>query len=251
MVKKQENIIFGVNPILEKLRAAPGEIEEILISEPSRRPALMRIRDEATRMGIQLVRAEQRLLDGLAGGERHQGVVARTARFRYLPFIEMIARVSPDSTNERVLILDGLEDPRNLGALLRTAESAGVRYVLIPKDRSVDVTPLVVKSSAGAVYHVEISKVTNLRRAVSDLKKCGYWIAGLDAHSSQTIYERSYPPRLGIVLGSEGSGVRPIVLRECDFVVSIPMVGRVSSLNVSVAGAVFMYELLRQSRQSK
>jgi 23S rRNA (guanosine2251-2'-O)-methyltransferase len=160
----------------------------------------------------------------------------------------MLQRISASTNSERILILDGLTDPRNFGALLRTAEAAGVRHVLIPKDRSVEVNPIVVKASAGAAHHVSIAKVTNLRRAISILKENGYWIAGLDAESQESIYDREYPPRLAIVLGSEGKGVRPVNSRECDFLVSIPMRGKVASLNVAVAGAIFFYEIIRQER---
>ena len=118
----------------------------------------------------------------------------------------------------------------------------------IPKDRSVGVTPVVVKASAGAVHHVKISKVTNLRRALSEIKEHGFWTVGLDGNSTETIYDKIFPTRLAIVLGSEGVGVRPVNLQECDFAVSIPMLGKVASLNVAVAGAVFLYELLRQDR---
>ena len=120
--------------------------------------------------------------------------------------------------------------------------------MFIPKDRSVDVTPVVVKASAGATHHLKIAKVTNLRRAISSLKEIGYWIAGLDAQTQQTIYQRSYPEKLAIVLGSEGKGIRPVILSECDFTVAIPMLGKISSLNVAVAGAVFFYEVFRQNR---
>jgi 23S rRNA (guanosine2251-2'-O)-methyltransferase len=211
---------------------------------------LRRISREAARLDIRLVTVEPKFLDRLVGKQRHQGVVARIEAYRYLSFAEMLERIAPPSIAERILILDGLTDPRNFGALLRTAEAAGVRHVVIPKDRSVEVTPLVAKASAGAAHHLNISKVTNLRRAISDLKKIGYWVAGLDAGSRESIYGRSYPSRLAIVLGNEGSGVRPINLRECDFLLSIPMVGKVPSLNVSVAGAVFLYELFRQSQKS-
>ena len=120
--------------------------------------------------------------------------------------------------------------------------------MIIPKDRSVDVTPVVVKASAGATHHLRIAKVTNLRRAITSLKEVGYWIVGLDAQSAETIYDRSYPSKLAVVLGSEGKGIRPVILGECDFTVSIPMLGKVASLNVAVAGAVFFYEILRQNR---
>lgn len=248
-MEQSREIIFGVNPVIEKLNSGADEIDEILISDDSKRPALQRIVQEAACRGVRLVHVERKILDSLAGRQGHQGVVARVGSFRYMPFTEAVDRIAAPSINERILALDGLVDPRNLGGLLRTAEAAGVKYVLIPKDRAADVTPTVVKASAGAAYHLHISKVTNLRRAISELKAQGYWVAGLDANSDESIYRGGYPPRLVVVLGSEGAGIRPIILRECDFLLSIPMLGRVPSLNVSVAGAVFLYELLRQSEQ--
>jgi 23S rRNA (guanosine2251-2'-O)-methyltransferase len=131
---------------------------------------------------------------------------------------------------------------------LRTAESVGIRHIVIPKDRAVAVTPTVVAASAGAIHYLEIYRVTNLRRAISDLKQLGFWIVGLDSKAQEVIYDRVYPKRLGIVLGSEGAGIRPLILRECDYLAAIPMQGKVASLNVAVAGAVFVYELLRQSQ---
>ena len=246
---QSHQIIFGVNPVLEKLNASSEDVQEILISQHSDRSALRNITREAARLGVRLVNVDRKLLDGLVGGQRHQGVVARVEAFRYLAFAKLLERIAPAAIAERILVLDGLTDPRNFGALLRTAEAAGVRHVVIPKDRSVEVTPLVVKASAGAIHHLDISKVTNLRRAIADLKKNGYWVVGLAAGRPESIYERSYPARLVIVLGSEGTGIRPINLRECDFLVSIPMLGQVPSLNVSVAAAVFLYELFRQSRE--
>jgi 23S rRNA (guanosine2251-2'-O)-methyltransferase len=169
--------------------------------------------------------------------------------YRYLDVADLPQRLSSATGSKWILILDGLTDPRNFGALLRTAEAVGIQNVVIPKDRSVDVTPTVVKASAGAIYHLKIHKATNLRRAVATLKEHGFWVVGLDHHSAVGIYDHVYPEKLGIVLGSEGKGSRPLILRQCDFVVSIPMLGKVASLNVGVAGAVFLYEILRQ-RQS-
>jgi 23S rRNA (guanosine2251-2'-O)-methyltransferase len=247
-MEKNQNLVFGINPVLEKLNASSQDVLEILVSDASDRPALRSIRQEAQRLSVRLVPTDPKMLDKLVGGHRHQGVVARVEAYRYLSFEQMIERVAPPSVSERILILDGLTDPRNFGALLRTADGAGIRYVVIPKDRSAEVTPLVTKASAGATHHVNVVKVTNLRRTIADLKRQGYWVVGLDAKSRETVYDRNFPARLAIVLGSEGRGVRPINLRECDFTVSIPMLGKVASLNVSVAGAVFLYELLRQSR---
>jgi len=244
----KQNLIFGVNSVLEKLKASPQDVLEILLSNVSDRAAIRQVSREAASSQVRLVSANPKLLDQLAGGQRHQGVVARVEEYRYLPFSELLEQVGVSSRGERILILDGVTDPRNFGALLRSADGAGVRYVVIPKDRSVQASGTAIKASAGAALHLKIARVTNLRRAILELKRMEYWVVGLDAGSSESIYDRSYPPRLVIVLGSEGKGVRPIILRECDFLTSIPMHGKVGSLNVAVAGAVFLYELLRQQR---
>lgn len=246
----KQNLIFGVNAVLEKLRASPQDVIEIMLSDVSDRPALRQIDEQAARLRVRIVAASSTQLDQFVGGQRHQGVVALIEGYRYLPFAELLEQVAAPSRGDRILILDGITDPRNFGALLRTADGAGVRYIVIPKDRSVEATAVAVKASAGAAYHVKIAKVTNLRRAIMDLKKLDYWIVGLDAGGPESIYDRSYPSRLGIVLGSEGKGVRPVILRECDFLVSIPMLGKIASLNVSVAGAVLLYELVRQQQSS-
>ena len=249
MTKKQD-VIFGVNPVLETLKSSSQDVLEILVSESTDRPVLNLVRQEAQRRGVRLSSVGSKLLDRLVQGQRHQGVVARVQSYRYLSLAELIETIDGSAPVERILILDGLTDPRNFGALLRTADGAGVRHIVIPKDRSVDVTAVAVKASSGAAQHVNVVKVTNLRRAILDLKEHGYWVVGLDAKSKDTIYEVNFPQRLAILLGSEGTGARPINLRECDLRVSIPMLGKVSSLNVSVAGGVFLYELLRQSLKS-
>ena len=249
MAKNDSNLVFGVNPVLEILKAGADDVVEILLSETSDRSALRLVRQQGQRLGVHLISVSPKVLDQLVPGYRHQGVVARVKAYRYFSFTDMIEKTAA-SVAERILILDGVTDARNFGAILRTADAAGVRYVVIPKDRSAEVTPVAVKASAGATHHIDIVKVTNLRRAIMDLKEHGYWIIGLDSASKETIYGRTFPARLAIVIGSEGSGVRPINLRECDLTVSIPMLGKVSSLNVSVAGAVFLYELVRQAREN-
>ena len=245
----KQNLIYGVNSVVEKLKASPDDVTEILLSDISDRAAARQIKELASRLRIRIVLANPKVLDQLVGGQRHQGVVARSESYRYLPFAELLHEIAEPSRADRILILDGLTDPRNFGALLRTADGAGVRYVIIPKDRSVETTAVAVKTSAGAAHHIKVAKVTNLHRAILDLKKLDFWIVGLDVNGAETIYDRSFPERLAIVLGSEGKGVRPLILRDCDFLVSIPMLGKVASLNVSVAGAVLLYELLRQSRE--
>jgi 23S rRNA (guanosine2251-2'-O)-methyltransferase len=243
----QNDFIFGVNPVMEKLRAAPEQILEILLQERPLRSSLADIAESAKRLNVRITYAPPKALNRLTGGARHQGVVAKVAPYRYAQFSDWFQKDSAASS-DTVLLLDGITDPHNFGALLRTAEAVGVRRIILPQDRSVDVTPTVVKASAGAVHHLEICRIANLRRAMITLKENGYWLVGLDAQATEHIYDRSYPAKLGVVLGSEGKGIRPLVLRECDYRVSIPMVGRISSLNVAVAGAVFLYEILRQRR---
>ena len=240
--------LFGINAIHETLIAAPRNVREILISEGSHHGRLQALVLEAQRQGLPVGYRAARELDRMAKGQRHQGVVAIVEAYAYPAFEKLLQRIADAKLSEWILFLDGIVDPRNFGALLRTAEAAGVRHIVIPKDRSVEVTPLVVKASAGAAHHLSIYKVTNLRRALQEVKQAGYWTVGLAVGARESLYDRVYPDKLAIVLGSEATGVRPINLRECDFLVSIPMLGKVASLNVGVAGAIFLFELVRQQR---
>jgi 23S rRNA (guanosine2251-2'-O)-methyltransferase len=244
---KEKQLIFGIHPILEKLKASPAEITEIIIADGPSRAASRAVETAARHLGVRVNYASSAALDRLATGQRHQGVVAKIAAFSYLEIPQLLQNLSSSSRLEQVLILDGLTDPRNFGALLRTAEAVGIQHVVIPKDRAVGVTPTVVKASAGAVHHLKIYKSTNLRRAIKSLKDQGFWLAGLDIQAPDGIYDRALPEKLGIVLGSEGEGIRPLIRRECDFLVSIPMAGKIASLNVAAAGAVFLYEVFRQN----
>ncbi len=245
---EEQNYCFGINPILEKLKASPNDIFEILIARGSSAPALRGVDAQARSLGLCVKYVLPGLLDRLSNGQRHQGVLAKVVAYSYSPFSGLLEIIPSFSGLAWLLILDGLTDPRNFGALLRIAESVGIRHVVIPKDRTVAVTPTVVKASAGAVHHLKIYRAVNLRRAISQIKELGFWVVGLDATAPEGIYDRVYPERLGIVLGSEGAGIRPLILRECDYIASIPMKGRIASLNVAAAGAVFLYELLRQAR---
>lgn len=247
--EKSSLILFGINPVLEKLRASPEEVFEILIVGGRQRSALRSIEEEARRRGLPVRYVESSVLDRLAHNGNHQGVVARVDLYSYRSVDDLLEQVSSLSECDWILLLDGVTDPRNFGALLRSAEAVGVRHAVIPKDRSVGVTPTVVKTSAGAVHYLKIYRVSNLRRAILALKEKGYWVIGLDAGAKEVIYERTYPEKLVIVLGAEGTGMRPLIRRECDFLVSIPMRGKIGSLNVAVAGGIFLYELLRQKGQ--
>src|SRR5918993_1786197 len=194
----EQDLIVGVNPILEKLKASPEEISEILLARGPRRPVLKLIEGDAQRLQIKIQSVDAKELDYLANGQSHQGALARVRAYSYAPFSELEATVASEARYLRVLILDGITDPRNFGAILRTAEAVAVRHIIIPKDRSVGITPVVLKASAGAVSHLRVYRVTNLRRALSSLKAKGFWIVGLDADAKRDYDGTQYPKQLGI-----------------------------------------------------
>lgn len=241
--------LFGVNPVKEKLKTSPREILEIVVAKENRGGAVRAVEQEARRLGLPIRQLESQALNRLVGGERHQGIAAKVAAYSYSDFSALLQDLSASPGTEVILVLDSVTDPRNFGALLRCAEAAGVGHVVISKDRSVGVTPTVFKASAGAASHLRIYRVTNLRRSVDSLKELGFWVVGLSAGASQSLYGRIYPERVVVVVGAEGKGIRPLIEQECDFIVSIPMKGKISSLNVAVAAGVFLYEVLRQREE--
>lgn len=241
-----DDLLIGINPIIEKLKTSPEEISLILLARGNLRPILKLIQSDAQRLKITINYLDAKELDHLAQGGSHQGVLARVRAYPYASFSQLDEIIASELSPDRILILDGITDPRNFGAILRTAEAVGMRHIIIPKDRSVGITPVVYKASAGAISHLRVYRVTNLRRAISSLKAKGFWIVGLDADAKQDYASQQYPKKLGIVLGSEGRGIRPLISNQCDYLVRIPMKGKISSLNVSVAGAVLLYEVLRQ-----
>lgn len=249
--KKKSVFLFGINPVLEKLKASPTEVLEVMIAARKRGPSLRLLDAEARRRGLKVYYLDSERLDRLVEGQKHQGVVARVEPYPYHEQRDLLSDLPALPGQHWVLLLDGLNDPRNFGAILRSAEGVGIRQVVIPKDRSVSVTPTVAKTSAGAVHYLKIYRVANLRQVIVALKEKGYWVIGLDAGSKDSAFDKVYPDRLVIVLGSEGLGIRPLIRRECDFLVSLPMRGKVGSLNVAVAGAIFLYELLRQKEHGR
>jgi 23S rRNA (guanosine2251-2'-O)-methyltransferase len=190
-----------------------------------------------------LTRAE---LDRMAGNNGHQGVVAVTSAKQYIELDDVVA--AKRGEHSLLVVLDGIEDPHNLGAILRTADAAGADGVVIPERRAAGVTPTVTKASAGASEHLPIAKVTNIARTVDELKEKNIWVVGLDERGTQNYDSLDYNMDCAIVLGGEGKGVHDLVARKCDYLVSIPMLGKVPSLNVSVAAGVMLYEIVRQRR---
>ena len=245
--KRRRNpaLVYGIHPVLEKLRAAPGEVVEVLLLPGSRGPALRRVEQAARRERCRVSETDARALDVLTQGAKHQGVAARVAPFAYGSFDALLA-APPPADADCVLFLDGVMDPRNLGGILRTCEAMGVGRIVIPTDRAAGATGAVTKASAGAVHHVELYRVSNLQRGLTALRDRGYWVVGLDARAENRACDLVYPERLAVVLGGEERGIRPLIRRSCDHLVSIPMAGRVGSLNVGVAWGMFVYELARQ-----
>lgn len=234
------NLIYGLRPVVEALRSKRREVREILDSVGDKEVAA-----EAAVRGVPVKRVPRNRIEELVRGGVHQGVVARIGPYPYSGLEEILAVPDP-----LVVILDGVTDPRNLGAVLRAADGAGASGLVIPKDRAVGVTPVAVKASAGASEHVPVVRETNLRRALEKMKEAGVWVyaaEGGTASAEATEYmnlDLSGP--VAFVLGSEGRGVRRLVREGCDGAVSIPMRGAVSSLNVSVAAAVLLFEARRQ-----
>ena len=238
-------VIYGIHPVLEKLRTAPGDVVEVLLVSGRRGAALRRVEQAARQERCRVSEIDARALSALTDGGRHQGVAARAAPFAYASFEALLAAPVAEAP-DCVLFLDGVVDPRNLGGILRTSEAMGVGHVVIPRDRAAGVTAAVVKASSGAAHRVRLYRVPNLSRGLSALRERGYWVVGLDARAESKVCDPVYPERLAVVLGGEERGIRPLVRRHCDYLVSIPMRGRVGSLNVGVAWGAFAYELARQ-----
>jgi 23S rRNA (guanosine2251-2'-O)-methyltransferase len=242
---REPRVVFGFHAVLARLRADPSSVLEIYLDETRNDARARDLAALAERAKVHLMRVPTRRLDGFYGGGRHQGVVAR---------IEI--RKASDSLDEildgvehpLILVLDGVTDPHNLGACLRVANGAGAHAVLAPKDRAVGVTPTVSKVASGAAESTPYLMVTNLARALSELKERNIWIVGADERAEKTLYDADLPESIAWVLGAEGEGMRRLTRESCDLLVRIPMRGEVESLNVSVSAGVCLYESARRRR---
>jgi 23S rRNA (guanosine2251-2'-O)-methyltransferase len=239
--------IYGINPVFEALRSDRCGIREVRVAQGRGLKGLEGIIGMAQSKGIPIQRAERSHLDSLTKNAPHQGVAGFVDQFPYADLETILQR---DAGDPFLLVLDGIEDPGNLGALIRTADACGVCGVVIPKDRAAGVSPAVAKSSAGAVFHIPLVRVTNVSSAIGEIKEGGMWVIGASAEAPTEIYDHDLGIPLAVVIGGEGRGIRPLVKRHCDLLVSIPMQGRVNSLNASVAGAIVLYEALRQRSHS-
>lgn len=242
-------IITGRQPIIEALKAG-SQIEKVIILLGAQGRAIEDIRELAGRCGIPVSLASKQEFRELAGDTTTQGVVAIVPTRAYVDMEGLLGVARERNEPGFLLILDGIEDPHNLGALVRTAECAGVHGVIIPKHHAASVTSAAVKSSAGATEHMAIAEVTNIVSTIDELKKESYWIVGLDAEGERRYTEVDYKTPVALVVGNEGKGIRRLVKEHCDFRVKIPLYGTIGSLNASVAGALVMYEVTRQRRST-
>ena len=241
---EREDVIEGRNAVIEALRAGRN-IDKIFIAKGEVDKTLGHIASKAREAGIVVVEADRRKLDGMSITQAHQGVVALAAVREYVTVQDILAIAEERGEPPFVIACDEISDPHNLGAILRTAECVGAHGVLIPKRRSAGLTTTVDKASAGAAEHMAVARVANMASALRELKEAGLWIYGTAADGASPLWKTDFSGPVCLVIGSEGDGMSRIVAEQCDFLVSIPMKGRVSSLNASASAAIVMYEILR------
>jgi len=236
--------IYGINSVSEALKARGRSFAWVGVAKERHDLRLQRLVEDCRKQGIAVRFVGRAELDRMAGNNAHQGVVAVTSAKQYNDLDDVLA--SKRGQFSLLVVLDGVEDPHNLGAILRTADAVGANGVVIPERRAAGVTGTVAKASAGASEHLPIAKVTNIARTLEDLKERNVWTVGLDERGTQAYDAIDYKMDCAVVLGAEGKGLHDLVARKCDFLVSIPMLGKVPSLNVSVAAGVVLYEVIRQ-----
>jgi len=240
------NVIFGINTVTEALKGRGRGFEWVGVAKERHDIRLQRLIQECRQNGVPVRFLSRVELDRLASSGSHQGVVAVTSSKHYADLDDVIAAKRGEYS--LVVVLDGIEDPHNLGAILRTADACAADGVLIPERRAAGITGTVAKVSAGASEHLPVAKVTNIARTLEDLKARSLWTVGLDERGKQSYDEVDYKMDCAVVLGAEGKGLHDLVSKKCDFLVSIPMLGKVPSLNVSVAAGVVLYVIVRQRR---
>lgn len=241
----EEEYIAGKHSVLEALRAG-RTIHKIWIAEGAQKHYIGPVIAEAKPLGIIIQTVDKRKLDQMAGGMQHQGVVAQAAAYAYAELEDILAAAQQEGQMPFLLLLDEIEDPHNLGSILRTAECTGVHGVVIPKRRSAGLTATVSRTSAGAMEHIPVAKVSNLAQTIDLLKERGIWVAGAAGEAKQNVFQSDLCIPLALVIGNEGKGMGRLIREKCDFLVKLPMLGSINSLNASVAASVLMYEVVRQ-----
>lgn len=242
--------LYGIHPVIEALKAGRRKFYEIYLTRENPAGRLDNILRLCKDRNISIAQLKSEQLSVLANTSEHQGIGAKVSGYPIESLNQMLDRQNSMDSG-LILMLDHVVDPHNLGALIRTALAVGVQGVIIPKDRSAPPTPAASKASAGAMEHMHMAKVTNLVTTIKKIKAEGFWVAGLDRSAPKSIFETDLTVPLTLVVGAEEKGLRPLVKHACDFLISIPQIGPLDSLNAAVAGAVVMYEALRQRSQKK
>ena len=240
-----EGMIEGRNAVTEALKSG-RVIDKVYIASGDTDKALGRLAAQAKEAGAVIVQTDRRKLDLMSPTGAHQGIIAAVAAHDYASVNDILARAESRGEAPLIVICDELSDPHNLGAIVRTAECAGAHGVIIPKRRSVGLTAVVAKASAGAVEYMKVARVANINNAIAELKEKGVWIFGTAAEGAVPMYQADLSGPAAIVIGNEGMGISQLVRKNCDVMVSIPMKGKISSLNASNAGAILLYEAVRQ-----
>ncbi len=243
--KYYDDQVEGRNSVLELLESGK-DINKIFVTRGEKHGSINKIIAIAKEKKVIIVEKDKRQMDEMAQNQNYQGVIAIVPPFEYCEIEYILEEAKSKNEEPFVLILDGIEDPHNLGSIIRTAETAGVHGIIIPKRRAVGVNSTVNKVSAGAVEHMKIARVTNISETIQKLKDAGLWICGTDINTDKYYYDQDLKGALGIVIGNEGSGISSKVKNNCDFLVKIPMKGKVTSLNASVSTGIIIYEALKQ-----
>ena len=236
--------IEGRNPVIEVLKS-DRQIDKIMIANGAKEGSIKKIIGMAKDKNVVVQYVDRNKLDEISTSHSHQGVIAVVSEYKYYELDELIEKAKATNEDMFFIILDEITDPHNLGTIIRTADAVGAHGVIIPKRRSVHITPIVAKASAGAVEYVPVCKVTNIVNTIKRLKEEGLWIAAADM-DGEVFYEQNLTGPIGLVIGSEGFGISRLVKQNCDFTVKMPMTGNVTSLNASVAGGILLYEIFRQ-----
>jgi 23S rRNA (guanosine2251-2'-O)-methyltransferase len=239
-------LTYGIKPLIEGLFSNPPIFEKILVARGRGGEEFRKILDIAEKKNIPVEFVGREVIEKMVPNSVHQGILGMGPDHEYATIEEVIANRHPENTHDLLIILDGVADPRNLGSVIRTAHCLGANGVIIPENRAASLTASAVKASAGASELLPVAKVVNLVRTIEDLKEKGFWVYGADAGSKSSLSTLDCDGNVAVVMGSEGKGIRPLVRKNCDFLVSIPMRGRVASLNISVATGVILFEILRK-----
>jgi 23S rRNA (guanosine2251-2'-O)-methyltransferase len=243
-MNENNDYIIGKNPVMEALRSE-RDINKILIAESSQRGQMQQLIQLAKEANVIVQFVPKKKIDQISD-ENHQGVLAYVAAYQYAEMDDLFAAAEKKNESPFFLLLDEIEDPHNLGSIMRTADAVGAHGIIIPKRRAVGLTATVAKASTGAIEHIPVVRVTNMARTIDELKERGIWIAGTDASAKQDYRHFDGTLPLGLVIGSEGKGMGRLVREKCDFLINLPMAGKVTSLNASVAAALLMYEVYRR-----